>query len=152
MLFRSHVWPLVENALKRADLKEAGKQIQGLGEGLTPTGDDVLAGLLLFAHWTDPGSPTPARIAQQVTTSQLSKCFLEWAAVGQNIQPVHDLLEAAFQVATIADCSKVGAVEQRLKHTIDVVTSIGHSSGQGILSGLGLAAAMKISNRLSMVT
>ena len=96
----AHVWMVVRVSVERADLHAARKLLAGLGAGLTPTGDDVLAGILLFAHWADPLSVLPTEVAQCAATTDLSRCFLNWAAAGQSIQPLHDLIDAASQLVS----------------------------------------------------
>lgn len=137
-----HVWMAVRLAIEHADLHAARKLLEGLGEGLTPTGDDVLAGLVLFARWADPISDVPAEVAVRAATSDLSRCFLAWAAVGQSIQPLHDLIDAASKLAS-ASVSSIcaSAANDRFERSVAAVASIGGSSGKGILAGLGLAAA-----------
>ena len=138
----AHVWSSTEDAIRRCDLNEAQKLLQGLGGGLTPTGDDVLAGLLLFSHWADPGSNEPADIARQAATTNLSRCFLNWAAIGQSIQPVHDLLWAAEPIKSGASPTSSMMAQAKWATAVNRVASIGHSSGRAILVGLGLAASM----------
>jgi hypothetical protein len=136
----SHVWAAVRAAVERSDFHAARKLLEGLGGGLTPTGDDVLAGLVLFARWADPFSAVPAEVAAHAVTTDLSRCFLTWAAVGQSIQPIHDLLAAAGQLASAAGLAAGSAAQDRFDRAVATVASIGGSSGKGILAGLGLAA------------
>lgn len=139
----AHVWPAVRDAVERSDLHAAGELLQGLGGGLTPTGDDVLASLLLFARWADPLSVVPTEVAEHAATTDLSRCFLGWAAAGQSIQPVHDLVTAACQIAESA-ASGTGAAalpaHQRFARAFAEVAALGGSSGKAMLAGLGLAA------------
>ncbi|MGI9327994.1 MAG: DUF2877 domain-containing protein [Pseudomonadales bacterium] len=131
-----HVWMAVRLAVEHADLHAARKLLEGLGEGLTPTGDDVLAGLVLFARWADPLSDVPADVALRAATSDLSRCFLTWAAAGQSIQPVHDVIDTASQLV-----SGVEMANDSFGDAVKTVASIGGSSGSAMLAGLGLAAA-----------
>lgn len=138
----AHVWMAVRLAVERADLHAARERLEGLGAGLTPTGDDVLAGLVLFAHWADPLSTVPAEVARHAATSDLSRCFLAWAAAGQGIQPVHDLIDAAGRLAASTGLKCASTARDRFERTVDVVALIGGSSGKGMLAGLGLAGAV----------
>jgi hypothetical protein len=81
-------------AVARADLEEAASLLGGLGPGLTPSGDDALAGILLGARirWSIAAEPYLVGIASQVNTHEISRQFLVWAARGQSIEPVHDAL------------------------------------------------------------
>jgi Protein of unknown function (DUF2877) len=137
----AEVWESAMAAVFRWDLHGARMLLQGLGSGLTPTGDDVLAGILLFSYWADPASDAPAEVASRVATTDLSRCFLSWAAVGQSIQPVHDLVDAASESEVLAGLRGDSAVRERFVQAAAAVASIGSSSGRGILAGLRLAAA-----------
>jgi Protein of unknown function (DUF2877) len=136
----AEVWKPARAAVFRSDLHEARTLLQGLGSGLTPTGDDVLAGILLFSHWADPLSDAAVEVASRVATTDLSRCFLSWAAVGQSIQPVHDLVDTASGSEMLTDSRGASAVRERFVQAAAAVASIGSSSGRGILAGLGLAA------------
>jgi hypothetical protein len=93
-------------------------ELAGRGSGLTPTGDDVLMGVL-FALWVwQPGSMWPALIARAAAprTTTLSANFIRAAAAGEAVWQWHDL--------TRGDPS---AVERILE--------IGHSSGADAWTG-----------------
>jgi hypothetical protein len=143
----AHVWAAVRAAVLQSEPHVAKTLLEGLGGGLTPTGDDVLAGLLLFAHWAEPASPVPGEIALQAATTDLSRCYLAWAAAGQSIQPIHDLLDAAERVASASDPAGASAARDRFDRLAAHVASIGHSSGKGMLAGLGLAATARSTRR-----
>ncbi|MDQ1426756.1 MAG: hypothetical protein QOK39_232, partial [Acidimicrobiaceae bacterium] len=65
----------------------------GLGPGLTPSGDDTLAGILLAARLRRPEAEDHlVALAKTVATHEISRAFLLWAARGQSIEPVHRLL------------------------------------------------------------
>lgn len=77
-----------------SDLRELAARLGGRGPGLTPAGDDVLAGVLL-ARWGATGPAERAEslaVAKGVATNRISRAFLEAAARGQCIEPAHDLL------------------------------------------------------------
>lgn len=137
----AEVWEPARAAIFRSDLHEARTLLQGRGSGLTPTGDDVLAGILLFSHWADPFCKVPAEVALRAATTDLSRSFLRWAAVGQSIQPVHDLVSAAGGSEMSAGSRGASAVHERFVQAVAAVALIGSSSGRGILAGLGVAAA-----------
>lgn len=109
-------------AVEGGDLFEAARLLGGLGPGLTPSGDDALAGILLAARirWTEVAESYLVSIAQQVRTHEISRQFLVWAARGQSIEPVHD-------------CLAGGAA--------DALLAFGHTSGADLALGLvwGLA-------------
>jgi Protein of unknown function (DUF2877) len=82
-------------ALNDQDLLGAVSLLAGLGPGLTPSGDDVLAGILLVAAVTERFTPSELRAAADTArTHDISRSFLRWAASGHSIEPVHDLLLA----------------------------------------------------------
>ncbi|WP_420798459.1 DUF2877 domain-containing protein [Paraburkholderia hospita] len=123
------------------DLHAARQLLQGVGNGLTPTGDDVLAGLVLFVRWAAPQSPVPAEVAHDAATTTLSRTFLAWAARGQSVQPVHDVVEAAKHLASATGTTISAVVCDRFERAVAVAASIGGTSGKGMLAGLGLAAS-----------
>ena len=119
-------WPLdaaTRAELAALDLDAARVLLQGRGAGLTPAGDDVLAGLLLVHRWWWPGSDEARAVAAAADTTELSRAFLRWAAVGQSVQPVHELAAAAGRDHAAA----VAAAR--------VVAGIGGSSGAGAARG-----------------
>jgi len=136
----SAVWPEVEDAMRHADLDHARRRLAGRGEGLTPTGDDILAGLLLFAHWIG-GDPDELRaIALRAETSLLSRSFLRWAAVGQSIEPICDVVSSALAVHAAESQGSAIQAQEAFDRSALRVARIGRSSGRGLLLGLGLAA------------
>jgi Protein of unknown function (DUF2877) len=135
------VWPEVRIKDPRRvgdqafELQRIVNRLEGRGIGLTPTGDDVIAGMLLVDAWRRPGTDAEThrlRLASGARTSDLSRAFLKWAALGQSIEPVHQLVGAATADAGATFPSAVAAV-----------AGIGASSGRGLLAGMaiGLAAA-----------
>jgi hypothetical protein len=81
-------------AVAHGALDRASALLGGLGPGLTPSGDDALAGLLLAARirWTSAAEPHLIAIAERVDTHEIARAFLHWAARGQSIEPVHRCL------------------------------------------------------------
>jgi hypothetical protein len=117
-------------ALHDGDLAGAVGLLAGLGPGLTPSGDDVLAGILLIASLTDRFSPPELRAAADTArTHDISRSFLRWAANGHSIEPVHDLL------STVAAGRPTHRAEQ-------AVAAIGATSGHDLLLGLRLALSL----------
>jgi hypothetical protein len=110
--------------LRAGELPRVAASLGGLGPGLTPAGDDCLAGILLVARilWGDPIEPPAAR------TNDIARAFLGWAARGQSIEPVHDFLMRA------AAGDRTGA-----KAALVALTRVGHSSGADLALGLRLA-------------
>ncbi|MGH2655403.1 MAG: DUF2877 domain-containing protein [Actinomycetota bacterium] len=94
--------------VERDDLEAVARDLAGLGPGLTPSGDDVLGGVL-FAWRASRGpaeEPRLAAVAEGVATNDIARAFLRWAARGQALAPVHDLLGSAVRgqrgAATVA--------------------------------------------------
>ncbi len=102
-------------------------QLAGLGEGLTPAGDDFLSGVMLCA-WL--AHPDPARYCQTLLeassdrTTMLSAAFLRSAASGECSAAWHRLLGAM----------KAGS-DELLDRAAHGVLSFGHTSGADALAG-----------------
>jgi hypothetical protein len=119
--FEAH--PLVE----RGELEGAAAVLAGLGPGLTPSGDDVLGGVL-FALRALSGrdrEPLLASVADGVRTNTIARAFLRWAARGQALSPAHDLLEAA-----------VRGDERAAREAARALAAVGESSGADFALGL----------------
>lgn len=100
----------------------------GRGDGLTPVGDDVLAGWLVTARAA--GRPTSAMAAAVAAaaerTTDLSATLLAHAADGAAIPPFRALLLA---LAAGAGAGTAAAA----------LAAVGHTSGAGMLLGASLA-------------
>jgi hypothetical protein len=130
---------LVAIAREASDILQAGRdgdlaylqhqavQLAGLGAGLTPSGDDFLCGVMLWAWLSlpqpDPFCRTLAKIAASRTTV-LSGAFLRAAAEGQCDARWHRLLHV---LATGAEDELEGAARAILAH--------GATSGADTLAG-----------------
>ncbi|HEX2178109.1 MAG TPA: DUF2877 domain-containing protein [Actinomycetota bacterium] len=114
--------------LERGHLEKVAALLGGVGPGLTPAGDDCLAGILLTASI---GCPDQAQrlseVAASVSTNDISRTFLHWAARGQSIAPVHRFLVTA----AAGDLEGAG-------RALDDLTRFGHSSGADLALGLHL--------------
>jgi hypothetical protein len=113
--------------LAAGDLEGAAKLLAGFGPGLTPAGDDVLAGAMFGLRAAGgPGvEPALARIAAALPAGRISRAFLEWAPRGQALAPVHDLLAAGVR----ADRAGLVAHARAL-------AAVGASSGADFALGL----------------
>jgi len=133
---RSRVEPSVvaraAELVVRGDLEELAALLAGRGPGLTPAGDDALAGVLLVTRAAagEPVEPRLERIAAAARTSRTAGAFLRWAARGQSLRPAHELLAAA----TRGD-ARGAARWARL------LAAVGESSGADLALGMGWAAA-----------
>ena len=111
-----------ERCVDRGDLDDAVDALAGLGPGLTPAGDDALAGILLLLGAHDRAAAVAA--ADRARTNDIARAFLAWAARGQSIEPVHRLLSAGDAAGASA------ALAELLR--------FGHSSGADLAFGLRL--------------
>ncbi len=129
----------IDSALER--FRQGGESaalaaVLGVGEGLTPSGDDVLTGVLAgldAAHriGPEPGiqrdrlvavlSSCPAR------TTRLSAQLLAAAATGRYPEPVLDVLEAI---------APREILRGQLEHTVRDLVSVGHTTGSDVLRGI----------------
>jgi hypothetical protein len=83
------------DALSAGDLRGAAEGLVGLGPGLTPAGDDALAGLIFSKVAVDPGSARElAELAELGDTGPIPRATLRSAARGQALAPAHDLVMA----------------------------------------------------------
>ena len=108
-------------------------RLLGAGPGLTPAGDDVLAGLLVgLAGRTDLRDPLAAAVLRHASgrTTWLSAELLRLAARGEAAPPVVEVADA------LAGHGPVGA----LAAALPALLSLGHTSGRALAQGLLLAA------------
>jgi len=118
-------------ALRRGGLGAAARELAGRGAGLTPAGDDVLAGLLLIGRAAG-GPDREARLvalARRAGTHQISRAFLESAARGRSLAAVHDL------IGSCAAAEAAGARAARAR-----LARVGHSSGLDLAYGVLVGA------------
>jgi len=115
--------------LRKADLAGVARAIGGLGPGLTPAGDDTLAGILLVARAVggEAAEDGLVAVARGVATTSIARAFLEWAARGQTVEPAHDLL-----AALAAGDPATAAVH------LCALARLGHTSGADLAYGLHL--------------
>ena len=117
-------------------LPEAARPLLGLGDGLTPSGDDFVGGVLFAQRLVGREAALDAAVARIVAdaatlTHPISARLLADLAAGEGWAPLHDL--AAALVAQ--DAAAVAAAARG-------VTALGHSSGwslhAGVMIGLGV--------------
>jgi hypothetical protein len=105
----------------------------GLGPGLTPAGDDLLAGLLVgLAGRPDLRDPLADSVARHAPgrTTWLSAELLHLAADGLAVPAV----------VTLADALSGHGADDALAGAARAVLAVGHSSGPALARGLLLAA------------
>ncbi len=109
----------------------------GLGPGLTPSGDDLLVGLLLALHsGKAPAADSVSRAVVRhapVMTGRISVSMLKQASLGLGSEASHAVI-----MALVDGCSSCEVLQRA-----EVLTRVGHTSGWdtlvGILLGLHLA-------------
>jgi hypothetical protein len=115
--------------LAQGDIEGACARLVGRGAGLTPTGDDVAAGILLVECLSGSADRTSlGLLATRAPTHAISRAFLRAAADGQCIEPVHTLLRAA---SADDECLATEAVGQ--------LSRVGHTSGLDLAAGVRAA-------------
>ncbi len=123
------VWEAVTGDVRRGEFAPVFDRLEGRGEGLTPSGDDVLAGILLVAAVDPRRRDSLVDLALAARTTRLSRAFLRWAAAGQSIQPAHALLDAA------ASGDQAG-----MRRAAASLAGVGATSGRALVAGVALAA------------
>jgi hypothetical protein len=116
------------------------RRLLGVGPGLTPAGDDVLAGLLV-GLWSFGQRAELLRLAVlaglAAGTTDLSAALLRCAARGESIPQVNQLLQAM----------SASAWQSRLDHAMYELVRVGHTSGTALATGVLAAATMAIGDR-----
>lgn len=102
----------------------------GLGPGLTPSGDDLIAGLLIAAHYLGRRDAASAlwhdvQAEAKSQTNAISLAHLSAAGQGVGAAPFHALLAASIENRTA-----------QMTEALDAVAEIGHSSGFDAVAGL----------------
>jgi hypothetical protein len=119
-------------ALRRGDLPTFAALISGRGVGLTPAGDDILAGALLVARAVGDRSPTGSwtlrQCARRAPTNDIARAFLACAARGRCIEPAHALLNG------LANADRAA-----VRSAADELDRFGSSSGAALAYGIGVA-------------
>lgn len=101
----------------------------GLGPGLTPSGDDFLAGVMIALHYLSHGN-VARRLADVVLpsaardTSLVSAAYLRCAAAGEGSKVLFDALDGLF-----------AGDDALLAQRLDAIDGVGHTSGWDCLAG-----------------
>ena len=117
---------------------QATDALVGLGEGLTPSGDDLLVGLTAALHAT--GHPMAGSLARHAafravdSTTDVARVALEHAARGEYAERLHDVLEAVAR-------GDEASLHLRVERALSWGASSGADTLLGILIGLEAAAA-----------
>jgi hypothetical protein len=101
----------------------------GRGPGLTPSGDDALAGALLVARAVGAGTGVADAVrARLAATTAVSAALLDAAADGYAARPVVALVDAA-----------VAGDAKAVRRALPQVLAIGHTSGADTVTGIRAA-------------
>jgi hypothetical protein len=132
---RAAVADLVQALAVGASPAPAVSRLLGRGPGLTPTGDDVLAGALVCLNAL--GAPAATVLGQAVlsaaptATTTVSAALLHHAARGECVPQLADLLDA---VALGVDPTGTA-----LPRAAGALLAVGNCSGAGLLHGVIVA-------------
>ncbi len=111
-----------------ATLAQATRQLAGLGLGLTPSGDDVLVGVLMALTVSSPSNARQLRATVLAAAAgrnpRISAAYLDAAAKGEANEAWHQLLD----VLPSGDSAVVSSAAR-------TVMSIGETSGADMLGG-----------------
>ena len=139
-----HVFGLARACRARdgAALLEQAANLVGLGEGLTPSGDDFVGGVLFgLALLRDAGVRLPGCTTRAVAsllessrqrTNRVSFALLADHAAGHSCEPAHRVARGLLGQVTLDDTRRAAA---------DLVR-VGHSTGWDVLTGLWTASAL----------
>jgi len=135
----SSVFGLMKHCLEAglSEIEIRGRELIGLGPGLTPCGDDFLGGILFAAHWLQEACPGKLRAEMRTMfdlvqwarnrTHPISHAILGDLAIGQGPEPLHNLLWLLF---------KGEDHDGRTKEAINCLLKVGHTTGWYILAGV----------------
>ncbi len=133
----SRVCALMVHCLQRGlrDIDSDGRELIGLGAGLTPCGDDFLGGLFFAARWLEKAclgkcddGPAISRLLRwaEGRTHPLSCTLLRDLALGEGPEPLHRLLWLLLNEEDQGDRPADAAFG---------LLKIGHSTGRYVLAG-----------------
>jgi hypothetical protein len=103
----------------------APADLLGLGPGLTPAGDDVLAGMLVTPNQPRPPELLAVVRAAATRTTTLSATLLRHASLGYAVPPLVRLLDAMSDPTTTD-----------LGRAVDELLAVGHTSGAALAHGV----------------
>ncbi len=139
---------LTIHARNYPEIRRSAANLVGLGAGLTPSADDILAGLIVSLRLAEENRIAEgdhvARVVDEITscvpnrTTALSEEFLMHAAVGEANEPVMDLLK---RILT-AGPGEVRSATRRL-------LAVGETSGTEIALGIWLGIQLALDTRIA---
>jgi hypothetical protein len=131
----SRALPMLASATERGDVTAfagAAAQLVGLGPGLTPSGDDFIAGYLA-ALWSRAGREAGLRAMLRLLADALAPVFLCTNAISR--QMLGDAAQGHFPERLVAVTVAIAGDEEVAEATRRALES-GHSSGADSLCGL----------------
>ncbi len=121
---------------------DAAMRLVGLGEGLTPSGDDFLGGYLFTLRHLDTAYPLLPSFDWEAVeawltgvasrTNAISFCLLSDLAYGHGPEPLHSAVDAAL----------AGAQPHEIAQHASRVAGIGQTSGREMLVGVTMAMGL----------
>jgi hypothetical protein len=127
-----------------ADVHDGVTALLGLGSGLTPQGDDVLAGLLVVLCAAATAPPLVHQLCDIVTneaprrTTSLSAGLLRDAADGFAVPPLVRFVDGLQQV----DHGGTATTHRTLAEVVVPLLAVGHTSGAALAHGAVAAARL----------
>lgn len=120
--------------------REAAQRLIGLGPGATPSGDDLLAGLLLTLQYANHPATELRKIARNARTTELGRAVLRWAADGRAREAVLLLLRDLFSRSGSAALAR-----------LESVLHYGATSGADLVAGMAIGLhVLKTKPRIEM--
>jgi hypothetical protein len=116
------------------------RRLIGLGEGLTPSGDDVLVGIEAALHAVDSpvaGFLGGALVDVDERTTPVSAAYLRHAAAGEFAELLHDLL-----AVLLGEHARAATIERAIEQTIACGATSGSDGLIGVLDGLDAVAGI----------
>lgn len=115
-------------SVNESECLQGAELLAGLGGGLTPSSDDFVCGVFLWAHITHRGHALLLRAADAIApkTTILSAAFVRAAARGECMMVWHSFIDAL--TSTPRDM-------RNLLRATDAILKIGHTSGADALAG-----------------
>ncbi len=123
------------NAMSEVQVSESHhphdlQHLVGLGPGLTPSGDDILCGVMFTLHTLGHGAVAErlwdwVRPLSKDAGNAISFGHLAAAAAGGGSAPIDDLLGAL-----------LGGESSALGRLLDVIDTLGHTSGWDCVAGV----------------
>jgi hypothetical protein len=115
---------------------ERATELVGLGEGLTPSGDDFLGAFLFTLRVPDPAPQAPGRIDWQWVEAWLRRVQPLTNKISYAVLVDHAHGEAAAPLFALLHAAQAGSSRLQLVQLAGRVAEIGHSSGWDLLGGV----------------